>query len=166
MSIDLTLLCALMAWVLYWTYRAIYVGAGVGSEGIAQWVAEWGWLAVPVVLLVGIVQAVAEWLRSGVGDLQPGDHVIYEKQKWSSNPTPRAKWVRPDPRGDGYHYVVEKTWTVARETGEGMIEVVTPGGKRNVLQPNDPHLRKAGAIKAFLLALRWDKHFPTLTDAA
>jgi hypothetical protein len=39
---------------------------------------------------------------------QPGDCVIYRKQKYSVHPGPHAKGIDPTPQGDYYSYYVDK----------------------------------------------------------
>ena len=43
---------------------------------------------------------------------QPGDCVIYRKQKYSLRPGPHAKVISPAPHGDYYSYCVDKFWRV------------------------------------------------------
>lgn len=75
--------------------------------------------------------------------LQPGDLVVYTKEKFGSRPGPRAQNVSPAPRGDLYSYAVEKPWVVARRIDTGHIELVTRRGKRHVVAESDRHLRPA-----------------------
>ncbi|MBN1556786.1 MAG: hypothetical protein JW951_01420 [Lentisphaerae bacterium] len=85
-----------------------------------------------------------------------GDHVIYHKTKSSPHPGPRAEGVRPSEHGEDYTYGVDKFWTVSAVHADGSLEVVTRTGKRHVLDPRDPNLRKAGVVDN----MRYRDRFP------
>ena len=71
-----------------------------------------------------------------------GDWVIYRKQKHSTQPGPRAQDVSAAPKGEEYHYVVDKFWIVA-DVAEAELTVRTRRGKQHVLAADDPNLRHA-----------------------
>lgn len=164
---DLHMLLALMAWVFYWCYASLVNQAGLEIIGIADsFVLRYGWLVAPAILAIGLVrQALCLFPKTAVA-FSPGDHVIYRKAKYSTHPGPRAQQVFPIRGGEGYHYVVDKTWTVLGEKDNGLLEVVTPRGKHNLVRCDDPNLRKAHLLESLYLSVWWDKHFPPLSRAA
>lgn len=87
--------------------------------------------------------------------LRPGDWVIYRKQKVSTSPGPRAEATVPAPKGDTYHYVVEKYWLVNGIHADGNLQLVTRRGKTHVVAPNDPRLRRARWWERLLYADRF-----------
>ena len=89
---------------------------------------------------------------------EPGEHVVYRKQKMSTHPGPRADEIYPSASGEDYSYVVDKYWTVKRTIDEETIEVQTRRGKLHQLRVDDPVLRKA----TWLENLLYRKRFPTL----
>ncbi len=84
-----------------------------------------------------------------------GDPVIYRKLKHSVHPGERAKNVEPAPNGDYYTYEVDKFWTVADLTEDGKLVLVTRRGKKHVISPNDPNVRRANLWERFLYADRF-----------
>lgn len=74
---------------------------------------------------------------------QPGDWVIYRKQKSSTIPGPRAENVRAASKGNLYRYTVDKFWVVEDVGDDGVLQLRTRRGKRHVVAPDDPQLRKA-----------------------
>ena len=74
---------------------------------------------------------------------QPGDVVIYWKQKSSLHPGPHAKDIQPALHGDSYSYVVEKFWRVVAVQSDHKLVVRTRRGKLHSLFSNDANLRKA-----------------------
>jgi hypothetical protein len=78
-----------------------------------------------------------------VARLQPGDRVVYRKQKSSVSPGPRAKAVFASPKGEAYHYVVDKYWIVHQVFEDGSVEVRTRQGKVHRIDADDPRLRPA-----------------------
>ena len=76
--------------------------------------------------------------------LKAGNFVVYQKEKISTHPSPRAENVFPARHGDTYSYVIKKFWKVLRVFDDDTIEVETRRGKRLTLAPNDHRLRKAG----------------------
>ncbi len=84
-----------------------------------------------------------------------GDHVVYYKQKVSSNPGPRATGVTACEHGDNYWYFVDKYWTVTGIPDDDTIEVVTRRGKRHVLSTSDPRLRKSSILDELLHRTRF-----------
>lgn len=75
--------------------------------------------------------------------LKPGDAVVYQISKVSTDPGPRAKDVHPAEFGETYRYLVDKYWTVAEVLPTGELVLVTRRGKRHVLSASDPCLRPA-----------------------
>ena len=73
-----------------------------------------------------------------------GNFVVYRKEKTSTHPSLRAKNLFPARHGDTYSYVIKKFWKVLRVFEDNTIEVETRRGKRRILAPGDPRLRKAG----------------------
>lgn len=74
---------------------------------------------------------------------KPGDPVVYRMQKYSGRPGPRAADIQPEPHGEKYVYTVEKFWKVAEILHDGQLVLITRRGKRHVIAPNDPQLRRA-----------------------
>jgi len=161
---DTWLIGALVAWVLYSVAVAASSVIRVpGFDTAADSLVEWGWLVAPALLIAGGLAAVR---RHWTGELRPGAHVVYMMPKWSTHPSPRARHVYAAPHGEGYSYVVPKLWTVIDQAHDGMVEVVTPGGKRREVEVTDPRLHKASVIESLVLRLRLHKHFPALEEAA
>lgn len=75
-----------------------------------------------------------------------GDVVVYEKEKHSTRPGPRARAVRPAARGEDYLYVVDKYWVVAEAHAEVLV-LRTPKGKTHEVPTDDPHLRRPSLIE-------------------
>jgi hypothetical protein len=67
--------------------------------------------------------------------------VVYEKHKHGRRPGPRARDLRPAPRGDDYEYVVDKYWIVQEICPDARLVLRTPGGKLHQVAPDDPNLR-------------------------
>lgn len=76
------------------------------------------------------------------GTFQPGDWVIYRKTKHSLQPGPRAANVNAARYGDGYSYTVDKFWVVREVHPDGSLLLETRRGKRHVVRPDDPCLRR------------------------
>lgn len=91
---------------------------------------------------------------------QRGDPVVFRKTKVSSRPGPRARDIHPSPNGEAYSYQVDKFWVVL-ESNEARVVVGTRRGKRLVLDPHDPQLRRARWWEHLL----WGQKFPTLDQA-
>ena len=68
--------------------------------------------------------------------------MIFRAGKTSPQPGPRAQKVNPSAKGEGYSYQVDKFWLVSKVLEDGNIEVRTRRGKKHLLSPNDPRLRK------------------------
>ncbi len=97
-----------------------------------------------------------------VARLQSGDRVVYRKQKSSVSPGPRAKAVYASPKGEAYHYVVDKYWVVQQVFDDGTVEVRTRQGKLHRIDATDPRLRPAKWWEKLLYSNR----FPSLGDIA
>ena len=91
-------------------------------------------------------------------NLEPGDFVVYRKQKISIRPGPRAYEIHPAGQGESYTYFVDKLWTVANVLHDGRILATTRTGKHHYLRAHDPNLRKAG----LMARLRYRDRFPQL----
>ena len=91
----------------------------------------------------------------GIYKWSVGDWVIYRKQKRSASPGPRAQSTFADAHGDEYTYIVEKYWIVESVLESGELQLVTRRGKRHVVRPNDPRLRKPGLIERWALGSRY-----------
>lgn len=84
-----------------------------------------------------------------------GDWVVYRKQKRSTSPGPRAESTYADANGDEYTYIVEKYWVVEEILESGELQLITRRGKRHVVSPDDPRLRKPGLLQKWSLAQRF-----------
>jgi hypothetical protein len=91
----------------------------------------------------------------GPNDWQPGDWVVYRKQKRSTAPGPRAEKIYPAPAGDMYSYVVEKYWTVKEVLTDGTMRLQTRRGKEHVISIDDPRLRRPRWWERLRLASRF-----------
>ena len=91
---------------------------------------------------------------------QPGDPVVYAKEKYGLRPGPRAIHVSPAQRGDDYHYSVEKQWVVIATRADGKILVRTRRGKVHAVDADDRALRHASLWDR----LRYLRRFPRLED--
>ena len=87
---------------------------------------------------------------------QPGNWVIYRKQKSSEIPGPRAENVRAASKGNLYRYTVDKFWVVEDVDESGKLQLRTRRGKRHVVAPDDPHLRKARIWERWLYRDRFE----------
>ena len=76
--------------------------------------------------------------------LKAGNFIVYQKEKISAHPSPRAENVFPARHGDTYSYVIEKFWKVLRVFEDDSIEIGTRCGKRRILPQGDHRVRKAG----------------------
>ncbi|TWU03621.1 hypothetical protein [Neorhodopirellula pilleata] len=82
--------------------------------------------------------------------------MIYRKQKSSEIPGPRAENVRAASKGNLYRYTVDKFWVVENVDKDGMLQLRTRRGKRHVVSPDDPHLRKARVWERWLYRDRFE----------
>ena len=74
---------------------------------------------------------------------QPGDVVVYRKQKSSARPGPNARDIQPARHGDSYSYSVDKFWRVIEVQPDNTLVVLTRKGKQQTIAANDPNLRRA-----------------------
>ncbi len=74
---------------------------------------------------------------------QPGDVVVYRKQKSSVHPGSHAKDIKPAPHGDSYSYSVDKFWRVISVLHDNTLVVITRRGKQHTITADDPALRRA-----------------------
>jgi hypothetical protein len=91
---------------------------------------------------------------------KPGDRIVYRMSKHSSHPTPRAVEVWPEPAGEFYSYDVLKYWVVSGVQADGRLVVTTRRGKRRLIHPDDPALRRATWWERLFCASR----FPALPE--
>ena len=87
-----------------------------------------------------------------------GDWVVYQKEKVSTHPGPRACEVFPSEHGEDYSYIVPKFWQIAETPDDRHVVVVTRTGKRHTLNVDDPHLHKASLFER----LRYRDRFPKM----
>jgi len=93
----------------------------------------------------------------------PGDWVVYRKQKRSSRPGPRARIIGAAEKGDTYAYLVDKYWVVVK-VAEGRLTLRTRRGKLHEIDSDDPRLRKANLWERWALGHRFraiDAALPT-----
>jgi hypothetical protein len=96
---------------------------------------------------------------------QPGDCVIYRKQKFSVHPGPHAWGVSPAPHGDSYSYCIDKCWRVVA-VQPGQVVVCTRRGKQHTLSTDDPALRRARWWERLLLRHRFPPPRPAATASS
>ena len=96
----------------------------------------------------------------GNRSFKAGDRIVYCKLKHSVSPGPRAKRVDAAPRGEEYTYQVDKYWVVEEVLSDGQLRVCTRQGKRHLLSPSDPNLRRP----SWWESVRYAKRFPSLQD--
>lgn len=97
------------------------------------------------------------------GGLQPGDPLIYRKDKVSIHtPGARARNVWAAENGDHYFYEVDKFWAVSDVLDDGRLVAVTRTGKRHCLEAGDRNVRKPGLVER----LRYRSRFPQVDLAA
>lgn len=96
------------------------------------------------------------------GDYHPGDYIVFQKTKSSSNPGPNAREVYPAPNGDTYHYSVKKYYRVLGVLPDRKVLVYTRQGRQHTLSCDDPSLRRAAWWERLLFRGR----FPTLPAGA
>jgi len=92
---------------------------------------------------------------------QPGDVVVYRKQKSSTRPGPNAKDVYPSPHGESYSYSVDKFWRVIDVLPDNMLVVLTRRGKQHNLRADDPALRLSYWWERFLFSNRFPPRKPS-----
>jgi len=73
---------------------------------------------------------------------KPGDIVVFQKQKRSTSPGPRARHVAASRQGEEYSYVVDKFWMVVAVDESGKLHLETRRGKKHWVESSNPHLRK------------------------
>lgn len=93
---------------------------------------------------------------------QRGELVVFTMTKNTACPGPRAKAVRPAPRGENYTYEIDKFWIVEDVCGDGTLLVRTRRGKVHRIDADDPRLRPASWMKRFLYRYR----FPVTRQAS
>lgn len=89
--------------------------------------------------------------------LQPGDWVVYRKQKHSTSPGPRAKGVAAAPQGETYAYTVDKYWVVKSQSDNSQVLLITRTGKQHEVALSDPNLRPAKWWERWLFADRFQE---------
>ncbi|MBK8980245.1 MAG: hypothetical protein IPM29_30455 [Planctomycetes bacterium] len=95
---------------------------------------------------------------------QVGEPVVFAKQKTSQDPGPRARAVRPAPRGDDYTYFVDKLWVVEKVLDDGRLQLATRRGKRHVVDARDPALRRPTLWERLKFRLRFPRLERIATD--
>src|SRR5262249_37436501 len=75
-------------------------------------------------------------------DFQPGDVVVFRKQKTSLHPGRHAQDIQPARHGDSYSYSVEKFWRVVAVPSDNALVVRTRKGKEHTIAVDDPNLRR------------------------
>jgi len=93
---------------------------------------------------------------------QVEDRIVYHKTKNSLHPGQNARLIAPATNGDGYSYCVDKYWVVVSVFPDGTLLAKTRRGKHHRLKPDDPSLRHATILEAFLNRSR----FPSLSLAS
>ncbi len=88
---------------------------------------------------------------------EPGDWVIYRKQKSSTIPGPRAENVHAASKGNLYRYTVDKFWVVQEIDSEGQLHLKTRRGKCHLVASDDPQLRKARLWERWLYRNRFEQ---------
>ncbi len=91
-----------------------------------------------------------------------GDWVIYRKQKSGLSPGRRAQSVTPTDKGDSYHYIVDKYWTVERVLDDGRLSLLTRRGKVHEVSPDDDRLR----CPRWWERLIFGRRFPSISGQA
>lgn len=91
---------------------------------------------------------------------RPGDPVVYRVVKRSPAPGPRAEAIQPAGKGEEYVYQVNKHWVVQRVEDDGRLLLRTRRGKRHLIDPDDPQLRRANLLERLLIGWR----FPQLAE--
>ena len=86
---------------------------------------------------------------------KPGDRVVFEMEKHSTSPGPRASSIKPEPHGEGYYYRVDKYWIVKEVRNDGTVVLETRRGKRHVLPADHHGLRHANWRERLFLADRF-----------
>lgn len=81
---------------------------------------------------------------------RPGDRVVFEKDKHSTSPGPRAREIRPETNGEGYYYRVDKYWIVTGIRDDGRLILETRRGKRHIIEPDHKNLRHASFFEKWM----------------
>jgi hypothetical protein len=79
-------------------------------------------------------------MRTG---FQPGDLVVYAKQKCSTHPGPRAADVDPAPNGDGYVCLVPRSWKVVGVQPSVGVQVCRRRVKHHTRRADAPAFHRA-----------------------
>lgn len=87
--------------------------------------------------------------------------MVFQKQKASTRPGPRAKLVSPAPHGEIYVYLVDKLWIVEEVRPDGTLVLRTRRGKRHVVAADDERMRPPTLWER----LRFRGRFPRLQPA-
>lgn len=96
------------------------------------------------------------WHLTRMNTFRIGDWVVYQKEKVSTHPGPRACEVFPSEHGEDYSYMVPKFWQIVEIPDDEHVVVATRTGKRHTLRAADSHLSKASLIDR----LRYRDRFP------
>ena len=95
---------------------------------------------------------------------EPGAVVVYEMEKHSLDPGPRARNVTAQKRGDGYSYVVDKYWIVLRREADQVV-LKTPKGKTRTVDLSHPNLRRPSLRERIWLWLLARERLHALREA-
>ena len=87
--------------------------------------------------------------------LTAGDWVVYRKSKRSTSPGPRASHVVGSPKGESYTYTVDKFWVVEKVMPDGKLQMRTSKGKLNIIDRNDPNLKRASLFQRLFWKARF-----------
>ncbi|MEI8341437.1 MAG: hypothetical protein WCH43_07895 [Verrucomicrobiota bacterium] len=113
-------------------------------------------IIVGMILLPGLLVYTAMGLQQFThASIEPGDVIVYRKQKASTHPGTRAYAIHASAGGDIYSYFVDKYWTVADISGNGQIVAVTRTQKHHFIPLDDPNLRKARLTERLRHSRRW-----------
>jgi hypothetical protein len=89
-----------------------------------------------------------------------GDRVIFRRGKVTPRPGPRAERIEAEPRGEYYHYDVDKFWIVEQVRDDGTLVLLTRRGKRHEVAADNPRLRRANWWER----IWWIRKFPKLVQ--
>lgn len=85
-----------------------------------------------------------------------GDCVIFRKERRDTHLDLGARDVRPEPRGEGYLFVVDEFWRVS-ELQAGQLLLLAQRGKTRLAEANDPHLHIASWWEHLIYRRRFPK---------
>ena len=83
-----------------------------------------------------------------------GDRVTFSLHRHSTRPRLGAKAVRPEPHGEGYLYMIDNCWLVAKTRGADVV-VQTGRGRIHRLHATDARLQLAPWWQRLIFRNRW-----------